>query len=70
VAQLVKQLLWAQVMIPGSGGGLISPEPHGPHVELPAQQGVCFTLLLCPYPVLVCKLSLSQINKNLLKSTK
>ena len=50
---LVKHLPLAQVVAQG-------PEIKS-QVGLPAQQGVCFSLSLCPSPLLV--LSFSQINK-------
>ena len=63
VAQWVKPLSLAQVMISGSWDG--APLP----IRLPAQQGVCFYLALCPPlpPPYSCSLSLSQINKSLEK---
>ena len=55
VAQSVKGLPSAQVMIPGSSD-------LEPCVGLPADQGVCFSLSLCCSPCL-CSLSLSLSKK-------
>ena len=57
VAQMVKHLPSAQVMIPGS-------LDQAPRVGLPAQWGACFSFSLCPAPLFVRVLSLSQINKS------
>ena len=61
VAQSVKHLPSAQVRISGSWDGA--------HIRLPTQQGLCFSLSLCLPPQLVfsLSLSLSQINKPILK---
>uniref|UniRef100_M3Y6H6 Uncharacterized protein n=1 Tax=Mustela putorius furo TaxID=9669 RepID=M3Y6H6_MUSPF len=48
-AASVPPLPLAQVMIPGSSGGV--------------PRGVCFSLCLCPFPLLVLLLCLSQVNK-------
>jgi len=57
VAQLVKRLPSAQVMIPESWDRV-------PHRAPPSLWGACFSLCLClPLPLLVLSLSVKQINK-------
>ena len=57
VAQSVRCLPSVQVMIPGSGAGM------KPHIRLLAQQGVCFSLFLCPSPWSCSLFLFSQINR-------
>ena len=55
VAQSVEHLLSAQVMMPGSG--------IEPHIRLPAQLVVCFSLSLCPSSPFVFSVCVCEINK-------
>lgn len=58
MAQLVKHLLWLRSWSWGPG--------IEPHIGLPIQWGECLSLSLCPSPLLVLTLSLSN-NKNFKK---